>query len=174
MDKAKKLNELYDLIDGMDTAMMTTRRADRMLVTRPMATQKRLPGCDLWFVTSIETHKVDEIVANPEVSISYRDSSTMEWVCVSGLATVTQDREKIHELHEDDWRMWFEDEGGKKNGGPDDPRLALIFVDAHSVRYMKAKHGKARTLFELAKGKLTNTQPDLGREETLTRPDLHA
>ena len=168
----KKLSELYDLIGDIEIALMTTRRADGHLVTRPMATQDHGSYADLWFVTNIETHKIDEIEQDPHVSLGYLDSGSMEWVSVSGTATISQDRAKIHELYEPDWKAWFEDEGGNRDGGPDDPRLALIFVDAHTVHYMKAKHSKPVTLFEIAKGIVTGTQPDIGREEQLTQREL--
>lgn len=168
----KKLDELYDLIDGMKIALMTTRRPDGMLVTRPMATQDRGPQGDLWFVTSIDTHKIDEIENDPNVSLGYFDDGSMEWVSVSGTATISQDRQKIRELHEPDWRAWFSDEGGNRDGGPEDPRLALIFVDAHTVHYMKSKHSKPRVLFEIARGVLTGSTPDIGREEHLSTAEL--
>ena len=168
----KKLSELYDLIGDIEIALMTTRRADGHLVTRPMATQDRGPLADLWFVTNIEADKIDEIEHDPHVNLGYLDSGSMEWVSVSGTATITQDRAKIHELYEPDWKMWFGDEGGSRDGGPDDPRLALILVDAHTVHYMKAKHSKPVTLFELARGFVTGTQPDLGREEHLSSSEL--
>ena len=168
----KKLDELYDLIDGMEIALMTTRRRDGHLVTRPMATQYRGPLGDLWFVTNIETHKVDEVEADPHVSLGYYDDGTKEWVSVSGTATLTQDRAKIRELYAPDWKAWFGDEGGERDGGPDDPRLALIAVDAHTVHYMKAKHSAPVTLFEIAKGVVTGDAPDLGREEHLSPGEL--
>ncbi len=168
----KKLDELYDLIDDMETALMTTRRADGHLVTRPMATQDRGPLADLWFVTNVEAHKTDEIEHDPHVSLGYYDDGSKEWVSVSGTAVVSQDRAKIRELYEPDWKAWFEDEGGDRDGGPDDPRLALIFVDAHTVHYMKSKHSKPVTLFEIAKGIVTGTQPDIGREERLSAREL--
>jgi general stress protein 26 len=168
----KKLDELYGLIEKMHIAMLTTRRADGMLVTRPMATQKRDPMADLWFVTDVETHKIEEIEQDPHVSIGYLDHGSMEWVSVSGIATISQDREKIRELYEPDWRAWFGDEGGEKDGGPDDPRLALIKVDAQSAIYMKAKHSKPRMLFEVARGIVTGKEPDVGREERLSAEEL--
>ncbi len=168
----KKLDELYDLIDDMEIALLTTRRADGHLVTRPMATQDRGPLADLWFVTNIEAHKADEIEQDPHVCLGYYDDGSKEWVSVSGTATITQDRAKIHELYEPDWKMWFGDEGGARDGGPDDPRLALILVDAHTVHYMKAKHSKPVTLFELARGFVTGEEPDLGREEQLSADEL--
>lgn len=169
---AKKIDELYGLIDQMEIALLTTRRPDGRLVTRPMATQERDPGADLWFVTSIETHKIDEIQNDPNVSVGYYDAGTSEWVSVSGTATISQDRAKIHALYQPDWKAWFEDQGGDRDGGPDDPRLALLAIDAQSVHYMKAKHSKPVALFELAKGMLTGSEPDLGREETLSGADL--
>ncbi len=168
----KKLDELYDLIDEMEIALLTTRRQDGALVTRPMATQDRGPLADLWFVTNIETDKIDEVQHDPNVSLGYYNDGTKEWVSVSGTATVSQDRAKIRELYAPDWKAWFEDEGGNRDGGPDDPRLALIFVDAHSVHYMKAKHSRPVTLFEIARGVVTGTQPDLGREERLSKGEL--
>ncbi len=168
----KKLDELYELVDDMEIAMLTTRRSDGMLVTRPMATQDRGPEADLWFVTSVETHKVDEIERNPEVSVSYLNGKTMEWVSVSGRARITQDREKIESLYEPDWKAWFPDEGGAKDGGPQDPRLALILVEATTAHYMKAKHSRPVALFEIVKGVLTGTQPDIGREEQLGTDEL--
>lgn len=172
MTTEKKLGELYELIDDMHIAMLTTRRSDGMLVTRPMATQDRGPWADVWFVTNIETDKIDEIEHDPHVCVGYYDDATKEWVSVSGTATVTQDRARIRELYEPDWKVWFEDEGGERDGGPDDPRLALILVDAHTVHYMKSKYSRPRILFEIARGKVTGTQPDIGREETLTAAEV--
>ena len=168
----KKLDELYALIDDMEIALLTTRRPDGALVTRPMATQDQGPHGDLWFVTNIETFKIDEIKHDPNVNLGYYNDGTKEWVSVSGTATISQDRALIRKLHQPDWKAWFEDEGGNRDGGPDDPRLALIVVDARTVHYMKAKHSRPVTLFEIARGLVTGDTPDLGREEHLSSREL--
>lgn len=168
----KKLNDLYELIDDIEIALMTTRRSDGRLVTRPMATQDRGPGGDLWFVTNIETDKVDELENDPNVCIGYLDDGSKEWVSVSGKARISRDRDRIHELYEDHWKAYFGDEGGERNGGPDDPRLALIFVDAVSVTYMKSRFSKPRVLFEVAKGMMTGEKAELGDKEHLDAGEL--
>ncbi len=158
----KKLKDLYDLIEGMEIAMFTTRRPDGQLVSRPMATQTQAEGTDLWFVTDVESHKLDELDNDPHVNLAYYRDRTREWVSVSGTATITQDRRLIHELYRPDWKAWFGDEGGKRDGGPDDPRLTLIFVDADSVVYMKNDKPRPVILFQVLKGMVTGSRVDVG------------
>ena len=55
-DTSKKIDELYTLIDGIGTAMLTTRRSDGHLVSRACgdAAPERIAEADLWFVTDVE------------------------------------------------------------------------------------------------------------------------
>jgi general stress protein 26 len=170
----KKLDELYKLIDGMDTAMFTTRRADGYLVSRPMATQERVTGTDLWFVTDVSSHKLDDLESDPHVNLGYYNMKTREWVSVSGTAQVTQDRNLIRELYKPDWKAWFGDEGGERNGGPTDPRIALVLVEARSVEYMVSNKPRPLVLFEVARGIVTGTPPRVGEQRTLTERELRS
>jgi general stress protein 26 len=158
----KRIEELYGLIEGIEVAMLTTRRTDGRLVSRPMATQERHPGADLWFVTDVGTHKAEELEREPNVNVSYYRDRTREWVSVSGTAVVTQDRELIRALYKPDWRMWFGKVDEVRDGGPDDPRLALIMVTADSVMYMKQDKPLPAVLFEVARGMVTGSRPELG------------
>ena len=168
----KKLDDLYDLIDGIEIAMLTTRRADGHLVSRPMATQERSATSDLWFVTDVETNKLDELAHDAHVNVAYYKNRTREWVSVSGLAKISTDRARIRELYKPDWKAWFGDEGGNRDGGPNDPRLALILVQAHSVTYMKVDKPRPVVLFELAKGIATGAPAEIGDVRTLREPEL--
>jgi general stress protein 26 len=158
----KKLDDLYDLIDGIGVAMMTTRRPDGSLVSRPMQTQERTAGTDLWFVTNIESHKLEELVSDPHVNLAYYKDRTREWVSVSGTAIVSRDKRLIHELYKPDWKAWFGDEGGERDGGPDDPRIALVLVEARSVTYQKKDRPLPAVLFNVVKGMVTGEPPKTG------------
>jgi general stress protein 26 len=160
--ETKKLEELYELIQNIKTAMLTTRRPDGRMVSRPMATQEREPIADVWFVTDIESHKMDELHHDPHVNLAYLDSDRYEWVSVSGTATISTDRALIRSLYKPDWRAWFGKIDDVRDGGPDDPRLALILVDADSVVYMKRDKPAPLLLFEVAKGMITGSRPDMG------------
>lgn len=172
LSTSKKLEQLYDLIDDIEIALMTTRRPDGSLVSRPMATQQRSEGTDLWFVTNEETAKIDELEHDPHVNLGYYKNGTYEFVSVSGIARLSKDPAKIRELYQPSWRAWFGDEGGARNGGPEDPRIVLVLIEAQSAVYMKARHGKAVTLFQVVKGAVTGERPHVGTHGDLNRAEL--
>jgi len=169
----KKLDDLYALIKGIDVAMFTTRRADGHLVSRPMSTQEQGGGADFWFVTDGDADKLDELEHDPHVNLSYYRDKTREWVSVSGTARISRDREQIHRLYQPDWKAWFGDEGGERDGGPDDPRLTLVLVDAHSVVYMKSDTPRPVVLFEVVKGMVTGSAPDIGSVRMVSGAEMH-
>ena len=165
--RQKQLDDLYGLIEKIETAMLTTHRPDGRLVSRPMSTQKRNPIADLWFVTDIESNKLDELEHDPHVNVGYFDTRTWEWVSVSGIASISTDRARIRSLYQPDWKAWFGAIDEVRDGGPDDPRLALILVDADTVIYMKREKSKPMVLFEVAKGMVTGSKPDVGETRKL-------
>jgi general stress protein 26 len=168
----KKLDDLYKLIDGIEVALFTTRRPDGHLVTRPMQVQRRTAGTDLWFMANIESHKFEELATDAHVNCGFYRDRTREWVSVSGTASVTQDRRIVHELYQADWRAWLGDQGGARDGGPDDPRIALVLIDAHSVVYSKQDRPTPLVLFEVAKGIITGQEPKVSDLRTLGEGEL--
>jgi general stress protein 26 len=161
----ENLEKLHDLIDDIATAMFTTRRPDGRLVSRPMATQKRASNADLWFVTARGSEKLDEIRNDAQVNLAYFKDRTKEWVSVSGRARVVEDRAKIRELYQPDWRAWFGEEGGEHDGTPDDPRMVLIGVDVELAMFLEINKPQPVVLFELVKGIVTGKTPNLGEPE---------
>ena len=158
----EKLEDLFKLVDSIETGLLTTRRPDGRLVSRPMATQLRTEGGHLWFVTDRDTHKVDELEQDPNVNVTYYNNRTREWASVSGRARATRDQAMIDALWEPDWRAWFGKGGGKHGGTAKDPRLLLIEVVPDSVTYMKSNQPAIVSLFQFAKGMVTGDQPKFG------------
>jgi general stress protein 26 len=169
----EKRAEMHGLVEGIAVAMFTTRRPDGHLVSRAMQTQKPIEETDFWFVTDGDSHKLDELAHDPHVNLSYYRDRTREWVSVSGTARIVTDRAAIRRLYQPDWRAWFGDEGGARDGGPDDPRLTLVFVTAESVVYMKNDTPRPVILFEVVKGMVTGSRPDIGEVRRLDGAELH-
>jgi general stress protein 26 len=165
-----ELERLYDLIDDIEVAMMTTRRRDGHLESRAMANQRPAAGADLWFVSAEGTAKLRDLEFDPHVNIAYYKDRTREWVSVSGIATVSRDRAKIRELYAPDWRMWFAGDGDPRSGTPDDPRIVLIGVEVQIAVFLEVNQPTPVVLYEMLKGWAMGETPDVGETHTITQP----
>lgn len=119
--------KLVSMIEAIDFGMLTTGDDTGQLRSRPMSTQKVEDGV-LWFFTSIDSPKVEEIEEISQVNVSYADPNTQTYVSISGTADTLRDQDKINELWDEEERQWFPD-------GPTDPKLALIKIQIVEAEY---------------------------------------
>ncbi|PRP86902.1 hypothetical protein PROFUN_03650 [Planoprotostelium fungivorum] len=170
-DKKTQFDELYGIVDAIKTSMLTTRRSDGLLTSRAMNPTQR-KGPDFTYFTNIHGDKTPEIQNDEHVNVSYVDPSSSNWVSVSGIAKISQDRNKIKELYSPATKAWFGDlEDGVHDGGPEDPRIALIEVKAHSINYWYSK-GKLATVTEMVKGAITGETAAPGSLRFLSEQDV--
>ena len=127
LESIKKLNEL---IKDIDFAMLTTNDGG-VLRSRPMQTQEFEFDGDLWFFTSSNTHKAEEIERDNRVNLSYASPEDNSYVSVSGRASLVKDQEKIDELWSDIYKAWFPE-------GKDAPELVLLKVEVEQAEYWDA------------------------------------
>jgi general stress protein 26 len=128
-DSGDKKVKVRDLISGARTAVLVTVGVDGRPDARPMACVWRDDFHDvLWFMTSRQSHKLEEIALTPDVLVSYADPQASEFVVVSGRARIVTDPEIAASLWSEAQRIWFPQ-------GPDDSDLAVISVEMASARY---------------------------------------
>jgi len=113
--RQESIKKLNGLIKDIKIAMLTTVDFG-LLRARPMATQEAEFDGDLWFMTSSETHKTEEIQKDPRVSVTYAAPNTNTYVSVSGTAQIVSDHKKIEELWNPIYKAWF----SERIGRPDD------------------------------------------------------
>ncbi len=129
------IRRLGEMIKDISVAMLITMEADGGLRSRPMIAQKDEFEGDLWFFTSANSAKVEEVSRSRDVNVSYADPGDQRFVSVSGIAEVVNDREKIKLLWGSGYKAWFPK-------GLDDPDLALIKVHVYQAEYWDAPSGK--------------------------------
>jgi len=105
------------------------------MISRPMRVVHRINNIDFMFFTDMEAYKLAQLDRNPEVCISLYDPKTDEWISLSGAASLSNDRTLIAAQYNDSIRGWLEDlKDGTHDGGPHDPRLALLCVKTHTLK----------------------------------------
>lgn len=128
---------------------------------RPMAVQKIDDEGNLWFLSAKDSHKNQDLSTDPMVHLLFQGSAHSDFLNLYGIATVSDDKEKIDELWEPILKVWFTE-------GKDDPRISVIKVEPTEGYYWDNKHGNAvafikqlagaaigKTLDDSIEGKLT-------------------
>jgi len=142
---------LTDLIKDFDTAMLATRGGDGHVRARPMAVQEVDEGGDLVFCAGLDSPKIDELRQDPRVAVILQGKT--KYASLSGTATVDRDRERIHAMWKEDWKIWFP-------GGKDDPNLCLIDVQVTDGEYWDNSGARGvRYIVEAAKAYVKGESP---------------
>ena len=159
-DRRESIGKLKELLEDIDFAMLTTISGGK-LRSRPMSTQKFDFDGDLWFFTSDQTHKVEEIEADSRVNVAYSDPDDNTYVSVFGRAEMVKDRAKIEELWNPILKAWFPD-------GLDDPTLCLLKVKVEEAEYWDSSNSKIVQLVGFIKALATGQEADYGENKKIT------
>lgn len=143
------LAELRELLEEFETVMLTTVTPDGLVRSRPMAVQQPTDAlaADLWFVTAIDSPKVEEIARDRQVGVSAYRHSDRAFLSISGYAHVTQDPELARKLFQPAWKAWFP-------LGPVDPSIAFVQLDVERAEYWEPEGGRLRVVYEMARARL--------------------
>lgn len=143
---------LYDLTSRFKEAMLVTRATDGSFHARPMAVAELQPDADACFSTSLDSPKIAEIAANPDVLITFQSRS--EFATIQGTAKVVTDRSEIDRLWSDSWKIWFPQ-------GKDDPNLCLLKVTAARGEYWETSGVEGlKFVVEAVKARLAGRTPE--------------
>jgi len=154
------LRRLGELIEGIEVAMLTTQAADGSIVSRPIQTLQFDHRGDLYFFTAADSGKVEELIAHPDVNLSYAHPSKQRYVSIRGQASVERDRAKIHELWSPLQKPFFP-------GGEDDPRIVVLRVQVRDAAYWESAGNFIVRAIDFARAYLSEEPADLGRHGRL-------
>ncbi|MGI8468486.1 MAG: pyridoxamine 5'-phosphate oxidase family protein [Pyrinomonadaceae bacterium] len=152
--RQESIKKLNDLIKDVRIAMLTTIDWG-ILRSRPMATQAAEFGGELWFMTSSDTHKTDEIEKDRRVNVSYAAPDSNTYVSVSGTAKIINDRQKIEDLWSPIYKAWFPK-------GLDDPTICLLKVTVEQAEYWDSSSSTLVQIAGFLKAIVTGQQADGG------------
>ncbi|PWW74570.1 hypothetical protein C7212DRAFT_353268 [Tuber magnatum] len=170
----EKVEDLIAFVEGVKFGMMTTRQSQSgLLVSRCMSLAARENGIDFLFHTNTETGKTDELHSDPHVNLGFLKNSTGEWASVSGTATVDNGSGNSRRYYTPALKAWIGDLGDKiHDGGPEDPRLAVIKVQAKTATYALQKGTALSRGLEISRGAITGNTANTNELRELTEEEL--
>ena len=159
-DRQKAIRALGDMIRDIKFAMLTTVARDGRLRSRPMATVETTFDGDLWFFTDLNSPKVEEIDAHPQVNVSYAAPDRQSYVSVSGTATHIADRQKLEIFWNPIYKVWFPQ-------GLDDPHLGLLKIAVEEAEYWDTHSSTMVQLAGFMKAVVTGRRANPGEHEKI-------
>ena len=158
-NRKESIDKIKVLTEGIDFCMLTTIDGGH-LRSRPMSTQEFEFDGDLWFFTSDNTHKIEEIDKDDRVNVAYSKTDDNTYVSLSGRGEVSKDRAKIDELWNPILKAWFPE-------GLDDPHLCLLKVTVEQAEYWDAPSSKIVQLVGFVKALATGQEADYGENKKI-------
>lgn len=152
--------KLRDLTKDFDVAMLVTHGDGDQLRSRPMALASVEADGTLWFFTQRDSGKIEELMQDRHVNVAMQSKS--KFVSISGTAAVMKDRQKVEELWQEAWKVWFP-------GGKDDPGLVLVKVQGDAGEYWDNSGSSGiKYLIEAGRAYLSGTHPAVDND-----PKIH-
>ncbi len=147
IEAIKKVRELAEKIKDAQVAVLTTAGELGYPHSQPMYTHSLKDDGIIWFITSKEYHKTNEIAANAKVSVTYSVPADNLYVAIYGTATLTDNPHMIDELWSDRFRAWFPK-------GKTDPDITLIRIDMEHIEYWDGPDSIVSQLISIVKATL--------------------
>jgi general stress protein 26 len=146
------------ILKAARTASVTTRTAEGDLHSRPLAVIEDDFDGTLWFFTADPSPKTQDLAVHPEVNVSVGDGKG--WLSFSGTARVSRDAARIDRY----WNPWA---SAYFENGREDPSVALLEVTVSSIHYWDLDKPAIATAYEVVKGIVTRSAPDVGDDGVL-------
>ncbi|WP_111309886.1 pyridoxamine 5'-phosphate oxidase family protein [Confluentibacter sediminis] len=152
-------DKIKELAEDIDFAMMCTNLKNVPFHAIPMSTKEVDEQGNIWFLSNKESHHTQHILKDNQVAVLYSKPGKMTFLKVYGRGEVISNKNRIEELYGTTDDAWFE--------GVNDPNLCALKIKPEEAEYWEPKHNKLVSLFKMAVGALTDSEPDMGNTGSL-------
>ncbi len=151
------IKKLKEIAEGARICFFSTHIDAEMPQCSPMAIQRVCDQGNLWFISSKESTRNQQIHENPKVHLHFANTGSNEYVYIMGEASIRDDRETIDKNWTEFAKAWFD--------GKDDPNVSIIKVAPTEAFYWDDKDNKYVSLAKRFSNAFLNTSFDDGGVE---------
>ena len=129
---------------------------------------------DFLYIANKHSKKFTDISENSTAQITFQDSSTQNWISITGKVTTADNKDpRIKEVFSKAASAWFGDLGdGVHNGTAEDPRVTLIEFKASYITYWKTESTKIGYLKEVAQAAITGQVAQTGVTREMNEAEI--
>jgi general stress protein 26 len=159
MTREESLKRLKEIVEDTRIAMLVTQD-DEALRSRPMHTAKIEEDHTIYFFTSKDSGKIDDIQSDRHVNLSYVNTGDQDFLSISGTAHTVTDQQKMEELWNPMMKAWYPD-------GLETPDLILLKVEPKEAELWSAASSKLVQAFQMGKAIVTGERYTSGVNEEI-------
>jgi len=161
LNNTEAIEKLKKMVDSIDIGMLSTfTKGTNYPHSIPMSRQEVDDHGNIWFLFSAESDTYQHLQQNKEVSMTFADVSSYEFLSINGTGEVSQDPARIDKYWNDMIAAWFEK-------GKQDPNIRILKITPAEAHYWDNKTNKLITFFKVAASAVTGSKMDIGREGDL-------
>ncbi|MEP6601940.1 MAG: pyridoxamine 5'-phosphate oxidase family protein, partial [Nitrospirota bacterium] len=102
------IEKIKELVEKAETCFFcTAAKTSESSGARPMSVQQVDDAGNLWFLSADDSHKNQELEADPSVQLFFQGSAHSDFLMLNGITTLSRDKAKIKELWEPIIKTWF-------------------------------------------------------------------
>lgn len=159
LNKEEAKKKLKELVEDIKVGMMVTGLTKEPFNAIPMTTKKVDEEGNIWFLSSKKSEHNQNITNNNKVELLYSDPSDMEFLSISGTATISTQKNILEELYNKTTDAWFD--------GEDDPNITAIKFIPDEAYYWDNKTNKYKALYKMGIAAITGDEKDVGEKRKL-------
>ena len=148
-------DKVKELVSRSRVGMLGTLETGVMKF-RPMSHVDIDDDGNIWFFTSKDSWKAEDIQRNPTVQLVYINEGDSCYLSIEGTAYLSFDQQRMRELFNPFVKAWFPK-------GLKDPSLALLMVQPTDMEYWSNDDSKVLTYLKILTAAATGSQPSVGR-----------
>lgn len=108
-----------------------------------------------------------------ETNMSFLDPISGGWASISGSTSVLADPETVEKYYSPALKAWLGDMGdGVHDGGPTDPRIGVIRLEAKLATHVMSKKGILGRAVDTVKGAVRGDVPNINSIREITEGEL--
>ncbi|MBK5192710.1 MAG: pyridoxamine 5'-phosphate oxidase family protein [Flavobacteriaceae bacterium] len=108
------IEEMTKLVRDIKIAFLLTDLKKQPINAVPMITKKVDEYGNIWFLSRLDSEHNSNIAKDPQVQLLYSHPSNMEYLSVSGNASIISDKKIIENFHSAEDDTWFRDADASK------------------------------------------------------------